>query len=586
MGSERRRTSASPWSALVGGLRAYAVFTMDADGVIDSWNEGVRELLGFEEEEFVGRPGTIIFTPEDNARGAAASELAAARLNGEAMDDRWHVRKDGSRLWVNGIVHAVSDGAGEVVGFLKIMRDQTEKLHAEVRLEEQRDLLSAVIDSLPGVFYMFDEDGLKLWNRELERVTGFSANELRAATSEDLLVDAGQLPEHLEEIRRVGNLSVELELRTKGGPGIPYLFTSQRVVLDDAPLVLGLGIEMADQVEGRQLLERFALEQAAVAELAAYTLTTADTQAVLDLATRRVAETLEAAHVRIVEFAPGTEQEEASVAAEPGREPEGEPPELLGAEHPGDDSASGSGDVLELPEAELAPFGLRSGVRTYIRGPKRLFGFVEVLSERENAFSSDDITFLQSVAFLLAGALETQRLHRELERRAETDDLTGLLNRMAFEHRLIAALGRAERQGTSVAVLFVDLDKFKTVNDTYGHQAGDEVLEQAAQRLRETVRSWDVVGRHGGDEFVLFLPDVRSRDEVVHVAERLLKAFSSPFTAAGRDHHIGATIGISLYPEDGTDSDRLLICADDALYRGKAEGRHSFHFFRSERGAD
>src|SRR5690606_39745389 len=117
-------------------------------------------------------------------------------------------------------------------------------------------------------------------------------------------------------------------------------------------------------------------------------------------------------------------------------------------------------------------------------------------------------TFLNSVACLLAGAIEKQRLQRELERRAENDDLTGLLNRRAFEDRLAAALGRAERQGTRVAVLFLDLDGFKEVNDTLGHQAGDEVLVEDARRVREDVMSWDFDASIGGEEIALTLPDI------------------------------------------------------------------------------
>src|SRR5690606_2731119 len=120
-----------------------------------------------------------------------------------------------------------------------------------------------------------------------------------------------------------------------------------------------------------------------------------------------------------------------------------------------------------------------------------------------------------------------------------------------FEERLVDALARAERSKTKVAALFLDLDRFKNVNDSLGHQAGDEVLRTVARRLRDAVRSWDVVARHGGDEFVLFLPDIESSSEVAHVTNRLLDAFSEPFTVAGRELRIGTTVGIASYPEDG-----------------------------------
>ena len=276
MRAHDREPSDLPLAAAVADLRGYAVFALDGAGVITSWNAGVGVLLGFEEHEFVGRPGAIVFTPEDRAGGADAAEIAAAREWGEARDDRWHVRRDGSRVWVNGVLHAVRTRGGEVVGFLKVMRDQTEKRAAEVRLEEQRSLLDAVLDSLPGAFYMYDGERYVRWNREVERVIGFSATELTSASPTDLVLEGRQVLEHVDEVFRHGQRSVELHVRTKSGALVPYLFTSQRVVLNEQPLVLGLGVDVREQALARQALERFALEQSAIAELAAYSLPATD----------------------------------------------------------------------------------------------------------------------------------------------------------------------------------------------------------------------------------------------------------------------------------------------------------------------
>lgn len=616
MRAHDREPSDLPLAAAVADLRGYAVFALDGAGVITSWNAGVGVLLGFEEHEFVGRPGAIVFTPEDRAGGADAAEIAAAREWGEARDDRWHVRRDGSRVWVNGVLHAVRTRSGEVVGFLKVMRDQTEKRAAEVRLEEQRSLLDAVLDSLPGAFYMYDGERYVRWNREVERVTGFSATELTSASPTDLVLEGRQVLEHVDEVFRHGQRSVELHVRTKSGALVPYLFTSQRVVLNEQPLVLGLGVDVREQALARQALERFALEQSAIAELAAYSLPATDVRPVLELAAERVAETLGASHVRIVELteagpvtravagspeplsraapgppgAAGDAVAAGRTGAGNGRDPASSAGADAGAVGASETSAgageaparpAAAAEVQAIPASVLPAVGLGSGVRARIRGHGGSYGYVEVLSVMPDAFSPDDLTFLNSVAFLLAGAIEKQRLQRELERRAENDDLTGLLNRRAFEDRLAAALGRAERQGTRVAVLFLDLDGFKEVNDTLGHQAGDEVLVEVARRVREVVRSWDVVARHGGDEFVLFLPDIASRGEVTHVAERLLEAFRAPFAAAGEVVAVGTTVGIATYPDDGRTAQRLLNAADDAMYLGKANGKSGFIFFGS-----
>lgn len=144
MADDRTPTEVFDWATLVRTLRTYALFTMTRDGIIDSWNEGVERLLGYREEEFVGQSAAMLFTPEDRAAGAPRSELEAALEQGEAQDDRWHVRRDGSSIWINGLVTPVHDGRDEHLGYLKVMRDQTEAQLAAERLarraREQRAL--------------------------------------------------------------------------------------------------------------------------------------------------------------------------------------------------------------------------------------------------------------------------------------------------------------------------------------------------------------------------------------------------------------------------------------------------------------
>lgn len=573
------------WTALLGTVREYAIFTLDEHGVIDSWNEGVGRLLGFEEHEYVGQDCSMFFTPEDRAAGVVEFELATAREAGEAMDDRWHMRKDGSRVWVNGILHAVRDDDGNLTGYLKIMRDQTNKRAAEAQHEQQGDLIDAILASLPGVFYMYDGNRFVRWNDELERVTGYSAEEIAAARSDDLLVEAAWARQHVDTILRTGQISLQGHLRTKDGEEIPYLLTGQEIEIGGVRYILGLGVENREHVEARKLLERRALEQTAIAQLAASRLVTDDVQPTLDLTVRLVAATLSVEHVRVVENRDGGTLTRASHHEHGTGLPADTYP---AATYQEDAAAMGTRDLPQASGARLLPSEilgsskLKGGLRAPIHGQGWTFGYIEALSEHQAEFSAVDLTFLGSVANLLAGALEQNRLHLELERRADTDDLTGLLKRVAFEDRLVDALARAERQGSKVAVLFLDLDRFKEVNDSLGHKAGDEVLRHVARRLREAVRSWDVVARHGGDEFVLFLPDIEADTEIEHVTTRLLEVFDAPFTVAGRELKIGATIGIASYPDQGQSAEALLNAADSALYRGKAKGRNTYHVYAPE----
>ncbi|MEM9558426.1 MAG: EAL domain-containing protein [Acidobacteriota bacterium] len=175
----------------------------------------------------------------------------------------------------------------------------------------------------------------------------------------------------------------------------------------------------------------------------------------------------------------------------------------------------------------------------------------------------------------------TRRKESEEELRylASYDTLTELPNRAMFQQQIVAALERAADRDRRVALLFSDLDRFKQVNDTLGHVAGDLLLQEAAARLLASVRSRDGVARLGGDEFTVVLEDVPGRDKVEQVARRILEAFDHPFVLDGHEVSVTASLGIALYPEHGDDADTLLKHADVAMYAAKAAGRDRFRFY-------
>ena len=167
----------------------------------------------------------------------------------------------------------------------------------------------------------------------------------------------------------------------------------------------------------------------------------------------------------------------------------------------------------------------------------------------------------------------------ELRFRAEHDPLTNLPNRGAFCRRLVEAMARADRRQSAVAVMFLDLDDFKVVNDTLGHAAGDSLLKDVADRIRGAVRAQDIAARLGGDEFALAFESVALVEHGGRIAAGLLEAFKQPFTVNGRRHDLSCSIGISMYPADGRDADRLLGFANIAMHDCKRRGRGNFAFF-------
>ncbi|SBT08358.1 PAS domain S-box/diguanylate cyclase (GGDEF) domain-containing protein [Candidatus Propionivibrio aalborgensis] len=168
-----------------------------------------------------------------------------------------------------------------------------------------------------------------------------------------------------------------------------------------------------------------------------------------------------------------------------------------------------------------------------------------------------------------------------IHRLAHFDALTGLPNRNLLAGRVSQALSMAERDGESLALVFLDLDRFKNVNDSLGHRVGDELLIQVAWRLQSTLRDEDTVSRLGGDEFVLVLPGA-SVDGAAHVAEKLLKTLSQPYRVEQHELTITPSLGIAMYPADGATYEALSMCADAAMYRAKHGGRHTFRFFTRE----
>ena len=171
---------------------------------------------------------------------------------------------------------------------------------------------------------------------------------------------------------------------------------------------------------------------------------------------------------------------------------------------------------------------------------------------------------------------ERKRMERELNDIASHDFLTGLPNRMLLSDRLAVALNAAKRNKTKLVVMMLDLDRFKVVNDTYGHSIGDTVLRVAGERLVALVRKSDTVARVGGDEFLVLLPKIHRFEDCVKVARKILEAFRKPFAVNSYKIPVTTSVGFAIYPDDGEDSEALIKNADIAMYWVKEQGRDNY----------
>ncbi len=189
------------------------------------------------------------------------------------------------------------------------------------------------------------------------------------------------------------------------------------------------------------------------------------------------------------------------------------------------------------------------------------------------------VVYRWSLGRQLAWARERALREERISYLALHDPLTGLPNRMCAGDRLSQALAHAHRTGRRVALLFVDLDNFKGVNDSLGHSVGDRLLREVAERLRLTLRETDTLSRQGGDEFLIILPELKEGEAAARVAEDILKQLAQPFCIDGQDLYTTLSVGVAVHPEDGRDFETLLKNADTAMYKAKEEGKNTYRFF-------
>ena len=247
------------------------------------------------------------------------------------------------------------------------------------------------------------------------------------------------------------------------------------------------------------------------------------------------------------------------------------------------DESTVCGLIKDFPDAErsyLAQDQILSVLVVPIIVNQHFWGFIELDNcTFEYHWSPQEESVLCAMAASISAALQRQDKEEIIRHQAYHDALTDLPNRVLFQDRLQLALASAHRNQESVAVMFFDLDRFKTVNDTLGHTVGDELLKAVTKRLQLCLREGDTLARWGGDEFTVLLPQIHTVHNATHAAYRILDALKAPFRINGHELFVTASIGISVFPEDGQEAETLLQNADVALYRSKEQGRGSCQLY-------
>ncbi|WP_185961377.1 PAS domain S-box protein [Telmatospirillum sp. J64-1] len=554
---------------------AEGIITADERGVIQSLNPAAEALFGWKASELVGQNLSVLM-PSRQAQ-AHDGYIAHYLKTGEAkvlghsreMEGR---RRDGSVFALDLNVTELRQGEARL--FIGIVRDVTERKRTEEALRRARDELEArveertaelrrlshqttqILNSAGEGIVGIDRDGnVTFANPRVAELSGFSPGELVGRSLSDLLIrtvgqedDLDVLPLGMAISLGLVEQNTEMEFRRKDGTSFPIEIAS--APMEDGGVLLGSVMMVRDITERKQAEEKSRLA-ATVFE------TTAEAIMVLD------------SDFRVTMVNPAYTVITGYQAAEV----TGARPFFLVTGEEGEDFyVEMWRAVREEGRWEGEQWNRRKDGARYA---ERLA--ISVIRDEHGQPSQHVVVFSD----ITQRKLDEERIRYQ----ANYDGLTGLPNRTLFLDRLGQAVASARRSHQRVGLMFIDLDGFKLVNDTLGHDIGDELLKEAARRLQDCVRSGDTVARLGGDEFTVIMPDLGGVQNASLVAGRIIAALEKPMILNGHEAFVSASIGLTTFPEDAQDPHALLKNADAAMYRAKEQGKANYQFFTADMNA-
>ncbi|NDP41024.1 MAG: PAS domain S-box protein [Rhodoferax sp.] len=526
-----------------------AIISKTLDGLVTSWNSGAQSIFGYTEQEMLGKPMLVLFPPD---RMYEEAQILKQVRSGARVDhfETERLHKNGNRIHVSVTVSPIRDRDGVVVGVSKIARDITQR----VKLETAARLSDAILNSTDDAVVSKSLNGIVTsWNQAATKIFGYTAQEMIGHSIEVLLppdrkgeeqfilerIRSGEVIDHFETVRVC-----------KSGKLI-------NVSVTVSPIRDGFG-----KVIGASKIARdITVQKLAEAQLRLTSrVFSATSEGILITNAEGLIVDVNEAFTRITGYSHD---------------------EVLGKD----------------------PLTFRSGRQSHSVFRKMRWALMRHGEWRGEVWSRRKDGAAYSVLLTVSRLCETRcaisnyvalfsditplKLNQEkLEHGAHFDALTDLPNRLLLSDRLQQAMVNCQRHDQMLAVLYLDIDGFKSINDAFGHSAGDELLVAVSHQMRGMLREGDTLARMGGDEFVIVLTELHGIEDCLQLVNRVLAACARPVPVAGNEQSVTASIGVSLYSNDDVDADQLMRNADFAMYEAKRSGKNRFHLFDADQEAE
>jgi diguanylate cyclase (GGDEF)-like protein/PAS domain S-box-containing protein len=575
------RPAAESWYRTLIENLPQKIFLKDVNSVYLSCNDSTARDYKIKAADISGKTDYDFFTRDlaDKYRADDRRIMEAGKT--EELEENYI--QDGKSYFIHTVKTPIKDADGKVIGILGIFWDITERKNLEIEVEEHhqnleymvkertaqlqkinellgrevaerkstQELFISLFNSAPSGIYIAQDRRFVFCNPEFTKITGYSMDELKEMDSINLAFPADR--------EMVRDNAIEM---LKGLRHVPYEF---RYVTKSGNVRWALDINVSINYQGKR------------AALGHFTDVNDRKQAEenIRLSEEKYRSILEQMHDSYFEadLAGNCTFVNSSMCQVLGYSAQ----ELIGKNF----------RITVAKEDISAVYEAYNHV--YKTGhPNTGFAFRIVRKDGTTAFTEYSISLLknrqgEAIGFRCVGrdVTERKKLEQKLEEMATHDALTGLPSRVLLNDRLTMALNQIKRKNSKLAVMLLDLDKFKTVNDTLGHTVGDHLLRAVSDRLVSVVRKIDTVARFGGDEFVVLLAEIVNAEESVEIAKRILNSFEEQFILDGNKLQITTSIGIAVSPDDGNDVDTLIKRADAAMYRVKESGRANYLLYNS-----